>query len=166
MKKYEARVKEAKEAGKKYTAAAPPFKPALDRIVWGEIEKVIEGTETVRSDRRHARMPAEENEGKIWTATDLYRGIAPLGLSAAIKTAFETTKGIATHMADKFVEEIEEHGRVGIWKERCAITVEWEKSVGITTVSKVHRAALMLRSMKVAVGFSQTLFRDNGPRLT
>ena len=39
-------------------------------------------------------------------------------------------------MANKFVEEIEEHGRVGIWNERCAITVEWEKYVGITTVSK------------------------------
>jgi len=57
--------------------------------------------------------PNEEDEGKIWTATDLYRGIAPLGLSAAIKTAFGTTKEIATYMVDKFVEEIEEHGRVG-----------------------------------------------------
>jgi len=54
VKKWEARMTEAKEAGKKYTAAAPPFKPALDRVVWGELEKVIEVTETVRSDRRHA----------------------------------------------------------------------------------------------------------------
>ena len=39
-------------------------------------------------------------------------------------------------MVDKFVIEIEEHGRVGIWNERCEITVEWEKSVGIITVRK------------------------------
>ena len=53
-----------------------------------------------------------------------------------MKTLFGTTNEIATYMADKFVEEIEENGRVGIWNERCAITVEWEKYVGITTVSK------------------------------
>jgi hypothetical protein len=57
-------------------------------------------------------------------------------LSTAIRTAFGTTKEIATYMVDKFVTEIEEYGRVGIWNERCEITVEWEKSVGITTVSK------------------------------
>ena len=101
VKKWEAREKQAKEARKRYTAAAPPFKPALDRVVWRELEKVIEGTETVRSDRRHAGTPVEENEGKIWTATELYRGITPLGLSAAIKTAFGTTKEIATYTADK-----------------------------------------------------------------
>ena len=41
VKKWEARVKEAHDAGKKYAAAASPFKTALDRLVCGKLEKSL-----------------------------------------------------------------------------------------------------------------------------
>lgn len=94
----------------------PRFKAAVDRAVSAKVEKALEGTETIQSDRRHAKVPDEEDEEILWAATDItdmYRSIAPL--SVAIRTAFGTTKEIAANMMeDKFVTEIEEHGRVGI----------------------------------------------------
>ncbi|KAF8966205.1 hypothetical protein BGZ46_000411, partial [Entomortierella lignicola] len=52
---------------------------------------------------------------------------------------FGTTTFIATYMATMFVTEMEEFGRTGIWNKRCEDTIAWEKSVGITTMSKRDR---------------------------
>ena len=42
-------------------------------------------------------------------------------------------------MADRFITLIESYGRQSIWNARCSNTVKWERSVGITTVSKRAR---------------------------
>ncbi|KAF9579487.1 hypothetical protein BGW38_004235 [Lunasporangiospora selenospora] len=42
----------------------------------------------------------------------------------------------AKYMAARFIESIEEFGRTQIWDPRCKATVEWERSRGITAVSK------------------------------
>ena len=42
-------------------------------------------------------------------------------------------------MADNFIKHIEDYGRTGLWNPRCKKTVDWEKTVGITAVSKRAR---------------------------
>ncbi|KFH70051.1 hypothetical protein MVEG_04854 [Podila verticillata NRRL 6337] len=42
-------------------------------------------------------------------------------------------------MAGKFVKALEEFGQTELWGARCTTTVEWEKSVGITAMSKRAR---------------------------
>ena len=39
-------------------------------------------------------------------------------------------------MAGRFARALEDFGRYVIWNRRCEITVEWERSMGITTMSK------------------------------
>ncbi|KAG0331042.1 hypothetical protein BG005_005924, partial [Podila minutissima] len=76
---------------------------------------------------------------KVWKVMDLYLGLVPRELGSIWKHMFGTSKTIATYMAAKFVKAIEEFGRTELWGARCKTTVEWEKSVGITAVSKRAR---------------------------
>ncbi|KAG0090892.1 hypothetical protein BGZ92_001932 [Podila epicladia] len=72
----------------------------------------------------------------VWKVMDLYLGLVPRELGLIWKHMFGTSKTIANHMAAKFVKALEEFGRTELWGARCKTTVEWEKSVGITAVSK------------------------------
>ncbi|KAF9317165.1 hypothetical protein BG003_001089, partial [Podila horticola] len=67
---------------------------------------------------------------------DLYLGLVPRELGSRWKRKFRTNKNVATYMASKFVKSIEEFGRTELWGAWRKTTVEWEKSVGITAVSK------------------------------
>ncbi|KAF9581685.1 hypothetical protein BGW38_001212 [Lunasporangiospora selenospora] len=49
---------------------------------------------------------------------------------------YKTSITTAKYMAARFMEVIEDYGRTQIWDQRCKTTVEWEKSIGITAVSK------------------------------
>ncbi|KAF9382696.1 hypothetical protein CPB97_007010, partial [Podila verticillata] len=72
----------------------------------------------------------------VWKVMDLYIGLVPRKLGEIWKHTFGTSKTIARYMAGKFVKALEEYGRTELWGARCKTTVEWEKSVGITAVSK------------------------------
>ncbi|KAF9001854.1 hypothetical protein BGZ52_009739, partial [Haplosporangium bisporale] len=72
----------------------------------------------------------------VWKVMDLYIGLVPRKLGEIWKHMFGTSKTIARYMAGKFVKALEEYGRTELWGARCKTTVEWEKSVGITAVSK------------------------------
>ena len=76
---------------------------------------------------------------EVWKVMDLYLGLVPRKLGEIWKPLFRTSKTIACYMAGKFVKALEEFGRTELWGARCTTTVEWEKSVGITAVSKRAR---------------------------
>ncbi|KFH70134.1 hypothetical protein MVEG_04936 [Podila verticillata NRRL 6337] len=74
--------------------------------------------------------------GRSWIfISDWYHGSSDRSGS----TCSETSKTIATYMATKFVKALEEFGRTELWGARCKTTVEWEKSEGVTAVSKRAR---------------------------
>ncbi|KAI9233593.1 MAG: hypothetical protein BYD32DRAFT_465206 [Podila humilis] len=76
---------------------------------------------------------------EVWKVMDLYLGLVPRKLGEIWKPLFRTSKTIACYMAGKFVKALEEFGRTELWGAQCTTTVEWEKSVGITAVSKRAR---------------------------
>ncbi|KAF9271820.1 hypothetical protein BGZ74_005619, partial [Mortierella antarctica] len=81
----------------------------------------------------------EADDLDTWKAMDLYLSLVPKALIKKWKELFYTSCAIATYMAGKFVAALEEFGRTELWGARCMATVEWEKSVGITAVSKRAR---------------------------
>ncbi|KAG0055946.1 hypothetical protein BGZ83_006871 [Gryganskiella cystojenkinii] len=80
-----------------------------------------------------------------------------------IKTASKTTAGIAVSMMDKFVTNIENFGRMGIWNSRCQVTISWEKSVGIATESKRSRRSIRDREHGSSGGDASDFSCDNDP---
>ena len=101
----------------------------------GHDEDIEVETQTARS-RRNTPIP---EASRRWSVVDIYHGLAPATFAGKIKDLYRTSQGIANIMADRFISGIEDYGRAGIWNARCSKTIEWEKSVGITAVSKRTR---------------------------
>ncbi|KAF9377104.1 hypothetical protein BGX21_003280, partial [Mortierella sp. AD011] len=137
MRKWQQEKTKAEKANKEFVARCPTFTERDEREVWTSLEWISGVGER---HRRYMDTRSEtEDAVEVWTVKDLYRGLVPVRLIDTWKQLFETTSFIATYMATVFVAEIEEFGRTGIWNKRCEETVAWEKSVGITTMSKRAR---------------------------
>ncbi|KAI7824322.1 hypothetical protein BC939DRAFT_502748 [Gamsiella multidivaricata] len=134
VRKWEQEREEAERKDKPFTATCPNFSATGTKAIW-ESMQWIQGTAERRGTYRVAEGEEPESEA-VWEVKDLYRGLVPTGLIETWKQLFTTTKWIATIMVTKFVSRIEEFGRTKIWNKRCEDTVAWEKSVGITFMSK------------------------------
>ncbi|KAG0099712.1 hypothetical protein BGZ93_006373 [Podila epicladia] len=126
--------KEAEESGQgaNFKAKEPKFTKKKVEDIWDSLGEWIFGVKEL--------LDPEEMEDaedlNVWKVMDLYLGLVPRELGLIWKHMFGTSKTIANHMAAKFVKALEEFGRTELWGARCKTTVEWEKSVGITAVSK------------------------------
>ena len=138
----------AEEGGEEFTKAEPTFVAEDKETFWTMLEDFFRGAKNIRQGNlMEDGLLAEEEEvvdlGALEyrkrTVVDAYHGLAPFNLVDEFKRVFVTTQAIAAIMADRFITLIENYGRQGIWNVRCSKTVEWEKSVGITTVSKRAR---------------------------
>lgn len=152
----------AEERGITFTRRAPSFTPCdKDELWWSlhsiqGIEKLIEEwddnwlalvdarldqetnlADQVLSDqddtsevgqRRGTRM----NARRTWSVNDIYHGLVPGFLTEEWARLMGTTTAIARYMAGRMVQRIEKFGREEIWGERCKLTVEWERTQGIT----------------------------------
>jgi hypothetical protein len=124
----------AAESGKDFTARCPTFTEKEEKDVWASLGW-IDGAMERYGNYMDTRDDMQGIPG-AWTIKDLYRGLVPLRLIDTWKQLFNTTTFIATYMATMFVSEIEDFGRTDIWNKRCEDTIAWEKSVGITIMSK------------------------------
>src|SRR5690554_2732379 len=78
------------------------------------------------------KIEADEN----WTVQKLYQGLVPVTLTTVWARLFGTSKATARYIAGRFTRALEDFGCDVIWNRRYEITVEWERSLGITTMSK------------------------------
>jgi ribonuclease HI len=140
--------KKAEEEGKEFTKAEPTFVAEDKETFWTMLERFFRGAKNIRQGNlMEDDLLTEEEvvvdlgalERRRWTVVEAYHGLAPVDLGDKFKEVFRTTQAIAAIMADRFITLIENYGRQGIWNVRCSKTVEWEKSVGITAVSKRAR---------------------------
>ncbi len=140
--------KNALDKGEEFKREEPRFWVVSVEDFWAMLEKAFRGAKNIRAQNLlEDDLAKEEEEGedlgalnwRKWTVVDAYHGLAPSRLTDKFKTLFGTSQAIASIMTDRFITLIEEYGRQGIWKPRCKKTVEWEKSVGITAVSKRAR---------------------------
>jgi len=133
LRKWKEDNEKAIRSGKESTSKAPTFEEKEEEDIWASLNW-IKGVKERNAGWMDTRT--EEGEAHEWSVKDLYRGIVPIRLIDSWKKLFATTSFIATYMATSFVTYIEEFGRVGIWNKRCEDTAAWEKSVGITAMSK------------------------------
>jgi ribonuclease HI len=126
---------EAESSGKQFNTACPTFVEAPTEDIWASLEG-IQGIEDRGGRTGGATQDRPEEEPPKWTVKDVYRGLVPISLIDGWKRVFQTTPLIATMTATAFVSRLEEYGRTGLWNKRCEDTVAWEKSVGITAMSK------------------------------
>jgi hypothetical protein len=137
-KKVWEREKERNETrGKNCTTVCPQFSRVEEDVVWNSLKWISGIPESRETD--DVSSDSEAEEAAEWSLKDLYKGLVPKELITSWKTLFKTTKFIATYMVTKFVTDVEEFGRTGIWNKRCEATVAWEKSIGITAMSKRAR---------------------------
>jgi hypothetical protein len=129
----------ARQVMKVIRKSPPEFKSADEEEIWDSIEWI--GGVRKRRDGADDASDDEsgEEDAKVWTVQDLYHGLTPMNLVTIWKGIFSTTRAIATYVVAKFVARIEEFGRSEIWGSRCSLTVDWERSNGITSVSKRAR---------------------------
>ncbi|KAF9181904.1 hypothetical protein BGZ51_003857 [Haplosporangium sp. Z 767] len=78
------------------------------------------------------KLETDEN----WTVQKLYQGLVTVTLTTVWVTLFGTSRVTARYMAGCFTRALEDFGCDVIWNRRCEITAEWERSMGITTMSK------------------------------
>jgi len=140
-KKWEEEVKKEKEKGRDISGRKPPsYHGADDDTIWESLEDQIDGVAEIRRQGENNSEEEEEvDDLPDWSVQDIYHGLTPKSMADSWRHVFKTTKGIATYMAGRFVSAIEEIGRTEIWNRRCKVTVEWEKSHGITAMSKRAR---------------------------
>jgi hypothetical protein len=126
---------------KPFPRTVPPFTEANVDDMWKAMETAVTGVTAIRNESMVLDTDFETEEDVMagWTVQDLYHGLTPKALTQTWKTLCKTSTKIATHMAGRFVEQIEEIGKTEIWKKRCKITIEWEKEQGITSRSKRSR---------------------------
>ena len=140
---------DADKYGEEFNKEQPTFSAASAESVWTVLEDQFRGVRNIRvRNLLEDDLMREEEQvvdfGDIqverqWTVIEAYHGLAPLYLKDKFKRLFGTTTAIAKIMADKFMKNIEDYGRTGLWNPRCKKTVDWEKTVGITAVSKRAR---------------------------
>ena len=143
---WESDKKKAEEEGKEFKKKEPTFSNETMDNFWTMLMDFFKGARNIRAQNLlDDDMEREEvaDHGSLawrqWTVIDAYHGVAPLSLKDKINTLFCTTQEIASIMADRFIKGIEDYGRTGIWNPRCKKTVDWEKSIGVTGVSKRTR---------------------------
>ena len=129
------RIAEERGEGASFKAKEPVFTRRKSDKVWDSLSGWIFGVKELADPEEMEDM----EDLNVWKVMDLYIGLVPRKLGTIWKKTFGTNKTIATYMAGKFVKAIEEFGRTELWGARCKTTVEWEKSVGITAVSKRAR---------------------------
>ena len=141
-KEHEEREERAKEKGReKSKRRGPTFKEAPVDNIWDSLEIMIGGVSAIRSAREFSDADDEDEsegaeDGYLWTVQDLYQGLTPMSMATKWARLFKTTKTISRYMAGRFVKAVEEFGRTEIWNKRCKVTVDWERELGITAVSK------------------------------
>ncbi|GJJ69097.1 hypothetical protein EMPS_01443 [Entomortierella parvispora] len=143
---WESEKKKAEEEGKEFKKKEPTFSNETMDSFWTMLMDYFRGARNIKEQNLlDDDMEREEvvDLGSLgwrpWTVIDAYHGLAPLFLKDKFQTLFYTTQEIASIMADRFIKGIEDYGRTGIWNPRCKKTVDWEKSIGVTGVSKRTR---------------------------
>ena len=135
-------VQKWKKAKAAADASGEPFKEACPTFVEVATEEIWESLAWIQGiEERGGRAAPAAPDGQVaarleWTVKDVYRGLVPKQLIAGWKQLFQTNTLIATMTATAFVSRLEEYGRTDLWNKRCEDTVAWEKSVGITAMSK------------------------------
>jgi hypothetical protein len=120
------------EAGKQVVLSAPVLWKSLTRSMHVKGLACIGGTQSLlEGEDKHDRSP-----DLAWCISDLYRGITPKILIDKWGSQLGTLKSIARTVIHKFVGYLESEATERIWKPRCKITVEYEKSIGITAREK------------------------------
>ncbi|KAI8595253.1 hypothetical protein EDD21DRAFT_425183, partial [Dissophora ornata] len=115
----------------------PEYHGADEDTIWESLEGQIGGVDEIRRQGENSSEEEDEMDDlPDWLVQDIYHGLTPKSMAVSWKHLFKTTKGIATYIVGRFVEAVEEIGRTEIWNKRCKVTVEWEKSHGITATSK------------------------------
>ena len=127
--------KAARDLAVRRVNASPPVPKtwygATDEAIWTSLS-FIDGT----TDLRDGRILLADNNQLGWTISSLYRGLSPVKLGTLWKRIFRVPASVATDIAHKFVQYLEEQATELIWKSRCSTTVEWEESRGILPASK------------------------------
>ncbi|KAF9308396.1 hypothetical protein BG003_011165, partial [Podila horticola] len=123
---------ESRGEGANFKVKEPTFMELEADEVWDSLGGWIFGAKELREPG----VEEDVEDLNIWKVMDLYLNLVPRELGSRWKHIFRTSKNVATYMAGKFVKSIEEFGGTELWGARCKTTVEREKCVGITTVSK------------------------------
>ncbi|KAF9309448.1 hypothetical protein BG003_009766, partial [Podila horticola] len=134
LRRWKRAEKDAEDRGEvaSFKEKKPRFTARKEEDIWGSLGGWIFGVKELLDPEEKEDM----EDLNVWKVMDLYMGLVPRKLGSIWKPMFGTNKTIANYMASKFVKALEEFGRTELWGARCKTTVEWEKSVGITAVSK------------------------------
>ena len=103
-------------------------------------ENAVEEADEEIGDITEVNVEQENGQGqvqsRVWNTVDLYHGLVPKFLAEEWATLLKTSKSTATFLVSRFVERVEDFGKIDLWKERCRETVEWERTQGITKAKK------------------------------
>ncbi|KAF9303393.1 hypothetical protein BG003_002061, partial [Podila horticola] len=118
--------------GASFKVKEPTFMELEADEIWDSLGGWIFGAKELKEPG----VEEDVEDLNVWKVMDLYLSLVPWELGSRWKHKFRTSNNVATYMAGKFIKSIEEFSQTELWGTRCKTTAEWEKSVGITAVSK------------------------------
>ncbi|KAF9943864.1 hypothetical protein BGZ72_003247, partial [Mortierella alpina] len=131
----DAKARYRKHVAARRTNTSPPtpktWRGATEDAIWTSLS-FIDGATNLRD----GKVLVNDNSYLGWSISSLYRGLTPVLLGTKWKNLFRVPSSVATTIAHRFVQYLEEQATELIWKSRCTTTVEWEESQGILPASK------------------------------